>query len=509
MSELAAFHFLRPDLLYWLVPSALYALYLWLRGAARSPWSGAVSPQLLPHLLGRAGARRWVRPETLLLVTAALAALAAAGPSFAARSDASDPKDSRLIVVFELSRSMSRRDVSPSRVERARLALLDLLRQRPESPTALVVVAGSAHVLMPFTDDAAALAPSVQALSPELMPFDGQAFEQAARRVEQLARGQEPPPAVLVVSDGMPPAGVAAFTRLRREQGLGLVTLSIGRDDASLARLASRSGGAHIALSFGARDTARVLSAIAQTRAARLAPGDAHFWRDDGPWLALPLAAAIALWFRRGWVLPRLALAALALPIGACSPGVEGIWLTPDQQGRLRFERGDYLGAAARFEDPLWKGLSFYAAEQWDTAVQSFVSVEGPVGLFCLGNAYAQGGKLQSALETYERGLRIAPTDRKLRKNRDKLRELLRSLQEDTDLESAKSEERDHGDRAAALDRSQLAKALSDQPPPSAVAQAAAQDPIEERAWLSRLSTDPSEFLQRKLALQAARGDAR
>jgi Ca-activated chloride channel family protein len=508
VSELSSFHFLRPGMLYWLLPSALYGLYLLLRGAAPSPWAAAVSPRLLPHLLGRAGARSWLGPESVLFGAVVLATLAAAGPSFAARPDASDPKDNALIVVFELSGSMGRHDVSPSRAARASLALRDLLHARPESPTALVVVAGSAHVLMPFTDDANALEPSIRALAPELMPFDGQAFEQAARRVRELLRERETPPAVLVVSDGMPPAGAEAFARLHQESGLGLVILSAGHDDDSLERLAARTDAALIALSFGARDTTRMLGAIAQTRAQRLAPGDARFWRDDGPWLALPLAVAIALWFRRGWVLAPIAV--FALLGSGCTPALEGLWLTPDQQGRLAFERGDYLDAAARFEDPLWKGLSFYAAEKWEPAAQSFVSVEGSFGLFCLGNAYAQGGKLQSALEVYDRALRATPTDRRLRKNRDKIRELLRSLQEDTDPEAAKhGPEADHGDRAAALAPDQLAKPPGDQPPPSASAQAAGQNPLEERVWLSRLSTDPSEFLRRKLALQAARGEAR
>jgi Ca-activated chloride channel homolog len=509
VAELLAFHFLRPGLLYWLVPSALYALYLLLRGQARSPWAAAISPTLLPHLLRRAGVRRLITPESALLGCALLATLAAAGPTFVARSDATDPKDSALIVVFELSHSMSGKDLSPSRAERARLTLLDLLHQRPESPTALVVVAGSAHVLMPFTDDTSALEPSIKALSPELMPFDGQNFTQAAERVRGLVQGAKTAPAVLVVSDGMPPPGVAALSRLHQELNVGLVILSVGHDDDSLAQLAARTGATQVALSFGARDTKRVLAAIAQTRARRLAPGDARFWRDDGPWLAIPLALAIALWFRRSWVLAPVSATALALSLGGCSAGAEGIWLSADQQGRLSFDRGDYLGAAARFEDPLWKGLSFYAAEKWDAAAESFVSVAGAVGLFHLGNAYAQGGKLQSALETYDRALHLTPTDRRLRKNRDKIRELLRSLREDTEPEGAKTAETDHGDRATSLTPDQAVKPPTDQPPPSAVAQAAGQAPIEERLWLSRMTTDPSEFLRRKLALQAARGDAR
>ena len=51
------------------------------------------------------------------------------------------------------------------------------------------------------------------------MPFDGQAFAQAAQRVSRLASEQKLRPAVLLVSDGMPPAGVDAFARLHEQQG--------------------------------------------------------------------------------------------------------------------------------------------------------------------------------------------------------------------------------------------------------------------------------------------------
>jgi Ca-activated chloride channel homolog len=36
--------------------------------------------------------------------------------------------------------------------------------------------------------------------------------------------------------------------------------------------------------------------------------------------------------------------------------------LTPDQQGQLAYERGDYAGAAERFADPMWRGVALYRA---------------------------------------------------------------------------------------------------------------------------------------------------
>src|SRR6185437_14529852 len=68
-------------------------------------------------------------------------------------------------------------------------------------------------------------------------------------------------------------------------------------------------------------------------------------WRDEGYWLLLPVALLGLLWFRRGvtvaWV---VAFIVLQLPVPASAadaPWFRNLWLTPDQQGRIVFDRGD------------------------------------------------------------------------------------------------------------------------------------------------------------------------
>jgi Ca-activated chloride channel family protein len=278
---------------------------------------------------------------------------------------------------------------------------------------------------------------------------------------------------------------------------------------ASLERLADATQAELIQLSFGARDLSQIEAAIERVRAHDQAPSDARFWQDEAPALAWPLLLALAFWFRRGWVVGQVAL--LLMLGSGCSTGLERVWLTPDQQGRLAFERGDYGVAAARFEDPLWQGLSFYAAEQWDKAAGAFARLDSPEALFDLGNAYAQGGKLASALHAYERALQKLPTFRAARKNRDRVRELLQSLQEDTDVEGNKHAETDHGDDVARVDADDRVKKPADAPPPPETGARAldAESDVQAKLWLARMSTDPAEFLRRKLAVQAAREGSR
>ncbi|HEV8551487.1 MAG TPA: VWA domain-containing protein [Polyangiaceae bacterium] len=520
-NELAAFHFLRPELLWALVPFALYGLTLVLRGQTASPWAKVVAPHLLRHLSDGSRLQRAGGPEALLALLGTVAVLAAAGPTDRPQLDSGDPSKSPLVIVMDLSRSMGAKDVSPSRAERARLELRDLIRARAESPTALIVVAGSAHVLMPLTDDPSVLDPTLNALAPDLMPSDGKAYPQAAKLIATLAHETASPLSALIVTDGIPPPGVEAFEALHRDHRVGFIVLGTGgagdpargiaaADDSGLERFVGSVDGELVELSFAERDVTRILRAIALGRAQGLDRRDARFWEDSGYWLVLPLALGVAYWFRRGFALAQH-LAALALfSLSGCSGRAADVWVTPDQQGQWLFDHGRYAEAAERFQDPTWKGLAFYAGGKFDAAAAAFAAVDTKQGLYDLGNAYAQGGKLAAALHAYERALALAPTFREARHNADLMRELIAAQQEDTDQEDFKKD-------ANAAPNDEKTKVSSDQltgmqpPPPKreagSEADALALSPAEQSAWLRHVATDPKEFLKRKLALLAARED--
>jgi Ca-activated chloride channel family protein len=99
-----------------------------------------------------------------------------------------------LVIAIEVSDSMRSNDLQPTRLDRARFKVMDLVAARTGSRTALIAYAGSAHIVVPPSTDSEVLQPFLESLDPVIMPSPGanagnvlplaQALlgEQAARR---------------------------------------------------------------------------------------------------------------------------------------------------------------------------------------------------------------------------------------------------------------------------------------------------------------------------------------
>ncbi len=174
-----------------------------------------------------------------------------------------------------------------------------------------------------------------------------------------------------------------------------------------------------------------------------------------------------------------------------------GLWLTPDQQGRYHFEKGDYRAAAERFQDPLWKGIAYYRSKKFEAAIEQFARVDTAEGYFNLGDTCAHLGQLEQAVTSYEEVLRRKPDDRAAKENRDLIQSLIQKKKA-----KEKEEEPPQGqqptfnpDEIKFDDKGKKGtKGEIDQAELSA-------EQIQE-VWMRRLQTTPSDFLRLKFAAQ-------
>ena len=294
--------------LQWLRPGWLLAIFpvlglwwwLWRREARRARWQRLFDPQLLPHLLVGEHGGKGLRPIHLLLPLWLLVVVALAGPSWRlAPSPFDTPRG--LVVLLKTGASMKATDVQPSRLERAKQKIRDLLALRPGAPTGLVVYSGSAHLVMPLTRDAQVIPPMLEDLDPDLMPVEGDALVAGLQRAQALLTRSGTPGSILVIADAVSPAQAGAVTPLDVPVQFLAVQAPGLAEDAGLRQAASALGAGVEPLSVDDSDVRRI-ARRARSLSGTGGPATAGRRAEDAGYYLLPLILLLALfWCRRGW----------------------------------------------------------------------------------------------------------------------------------------------------------------------------------------------------------------
>ena len=166
------FHFLRPWLLL-LLP--LIGLIWWSarrRAGRASPPDAHIAPHLAQALMvGKPRGGRLLPIDGVALVLA-LACLGAAGPTWSRVPDPFVAQTAPLVIALKVTPSMENRDLAPSRLERSRQKIRDLLALRTGARSALIAYAGTAHSVVPMTEDPNVLLPYLDRHSPSGLPLD-------------------------------------------------------------------------------------------------------------------------------------------------------------------------------------------------------------------------------------------------------------------------------------------------------------------------------------------------
>ena len=193
--NLSAFHFLRPAWLLLAIFGALLPL-LWRRSQNQQRRLRAIiAPHLLPYLLITPQDPQRLRPVHITAALLILGAMAAAGPTWEQDRPAFVENRAPLIIALDLSPSMDASDIQPTRLEAAKHKLHDLIARRSGARTALIAYAGSAHLVLPATDDPALLDSLIQALSSDLIERPGKNVAAVLEQAKRLLVAENTPAA--------------------------------------------------------------------------------------------------------------------------------------------------------------------------------------------------------------------------------------------------------------------------------------------------------------------------
>ncbi|MFG1302271.1 VWA domain-containing protein [Xanthobacter sp. V3C-3] len=302
METLAQFHFLRP----WWLLMALPALGLWWlqrrEADTTARWRAVMDAPLLAALTVGGDRRRRIAPEHVLLAAWIVGIVAVAGPTWRQVPSPFAQSARPAMFVLKVTPSMQERDLPPTRLDRAREKMADLLKLREGAPTGLIAYAGSAHLVLPPTADAAVVTGMAGALAPGIMPRPGDGLAEAVRLAQQTLADAGQGGSIVVFADTAP-----RLTDVK--DGAAPVTLFAMRPadrakaDPALAAASSALGADLVVPTIDARDVEALARRLATAGPPPPAPGEAPRWQEAGWWLTAFVALLAALWFRRGWVL--------------------------------------------------------------------------------------------------------------------------------------------------------------------------------------------------------------
>lgn len=537
LGQLVYFHFLRPWWLFALIPFLWTLRYLW---AARNPvskWRKVIAPHLLKAILVRHGRANWFNPVSVSLLVQVLGIVALAGPTWEQQPSPFAEDIAALVIVLDVSSSMQQSDIQPSRLERAKQKVHDLLALRPGGRVGLVVYSGTAHSVIPLTNDPDVINNFLNAITTEMMPRKGKFPEKALPVAEQMLRDSPIPGTVLMIGDGISPKTNKDFEQYFSSQSHQLLVLGVGRERGAdsedetaliplegnaLRKLAAISSGYYQSLTLDKEDVQNLNRRISNYFV--IVEDGSRPWVDAGYYLLYPIALVLLLWFRTGWTL-HWCVALLIMSGLVASPPVTAsetflqrndlssrfmdLWLTPDQQGRYYLEHGDYKAAAASFEDIAWRGIAYYRAENFKAAAEMFSRIETATGFFNLANAYAHDREYLLAVKTYDKVLKLDPGHKSARRNQDRLQSiideinLLSASQQAEESDSSRELGDDDPQTADGVERSDFNEREVEQ----LTAEDVLLDEQINELWMKQVQKDPSRFLSVKFHMQLQRED--
>jgi Ca-activated chloride channel family protein len=315
------FHFLRP---YWLlvtIPVIFIVLSFSRRDDSMAFWKDVMSKEIIAKLTVSGTGENWLTPKTLLIAVALVASLVLAGPTWRQQNSPFTEDKSALIIALDVSQTMNQSDVAPSRLLRAKQKIIELLALRGDANTALIAFSGSAHTVMPITNDSEMIRHFLDSLDNQLMPTSGKRPQAVLSIASKLFEPTVVPGTLLLMGDGGSAETVSEFANFFESQSHQLIVWAFGKSSrveqkgdldesvssiipmqlSQLESLVDNSHGRLVMMSHDKQDVQKVYQSIENNLV--IVEDSSRPWLDSGYPLVYLMALLFLFWFRRGWTL--------------------------------------------------------------------------------------------------------------------------------------------------------------------------------------------------------------
>lgn len=188
------------------------------------------NPTLLKELMPDVSRfRPWVK---FLLVITALSSLilALARPQFGSKISHEKRNGIEAIIALDISNSMLAQDVQPSRLDKSKLMIENLINSFINDKIGLVVFAGEAYVQLPITSDYVSAKMFLSDITPSLISAQGTDIARAIRvSLSSFTQQKGVGKAIILITDGEDNEGGALeAVKEAKEKGVNVFILGVG-----------------------------------------------------------------------------------------------------------------------------------------------------------------------------------------------------------------------------------------------------------------------------------------
>lgn len=408
MEEFAAnFHFLRPWLLLLLLaPLFWYGRYF--KGINnQSSWEKVCDKRLLDFLLIKGSSHQRKTIAILGLLAFLSGIIAAAGPTWKKVEIPALTPQNPVMFLLNLSSDMQQNDLTPSRLERAKYKISDILPMLDSVQAGLIVYSSEPFLISPITDDRDIIKNLLPAVDFDIMPENGDRLDRAIELAVQKLKNAKYKEANLIVLT--PDVGqrfdlALEAAKKARSQGYTVNVLSVNSENVEKLKLIAQAGGGiEVKLSGTDSDIKRLADKInLSVSELRKSENLQSMWLDYGYYLVV-LPLLFTLYFFRKGILVVLFI------FGLSGNAQAGFFLNDNQEGLKAFNAGDFETAQKKFKDANWQAAADYRLGNYDKALSNYAKFNDETGLYNQGNALAKGGKISDAIQKYEDVLKLNP----------------------------------------------------------------------------------------------------
>ena len=228
------FRFENPQYLYLLIVIPLLAiLYYYSNYRRRIRLRKYGDPALLKELMIDVSAWRGQAKAWLLLLALVSLIIAAARPQFGTKIDTSERNGIEAIIAMDVSNSMLANDVRPSRLDKSKMLVSNMVDEMKDDKVGLIVYAGQAFVQLPITNDYVSAKMFLDGIDPSMISTQGTDIATASELgMKSFTQKKDVSRAIFLITDGEDNEGGAVeAAKEAATRGIHVYVLGVGSPD--------------------------------------------------------------------------------------------------------------------------------------------------------------------------------------------------------------------------------------------------------------------------------------